>query len=367
MHEISHKIMILIDGFHSGTGRGVGNYLDNILREFDQNDEVNKKIILLVRRGKDSENLTLKNIKVIRAPKFPFPIWENILIPLYCWALRPTILHSPCNSGPLLPTFTKRILTLHDVIFLHDKQKVEPSKDLYQRIGRIYLKINVRLLANFYYKILTVSDFSRHEIISELNVSPEKVFRIYEGSGSSLFTEKKKRTSEKYIIHFGSDDPRKNTLSTIAAFKKSLIALNGFRLKVVGDCNVNSIKKALNDYELNGVDFLGFISKDQLKEIANNSFCLCYCSTYEGFGMPIIEFQEIGIPVITSNKTSCKEICGEGGILVDPFSTNSITRALDSLYRSKGLKEDLVHAGYENIRRFSWKDCAQEIKMHYEV
>jgi|TARA_B110000908_G_C10242989_1_gene447109 glycosyltransferase involved in cell wall biosynthesis len=358
--------MILIDGFHAGTGRGVGNYVDNILFQMENSIKTSKRVTVVVRRNQFSKEHNFHNIKIIMVPSFPFPIWENIVIPLFCWFLRPSILHSPCNSSPLVPIFSRRFLTLHDVIFLHGKDKVKPSKSLYQRIGRLYLKINLTILSRFYFKIFTVSDFSRNEIISKLPVLPERVVRIYEGAGSDLKDSSGVFQQDNTVIHFGSDDPRKNTLNTVKAFQRSEMARNGFKLIVIGSCDQKFLINEMDDSAIKNVDFKGFVSKSELVKYANSAFCLCYCSIYEGFGMPIIEFQEIGVPVITSDTTSCSEVCGDGGILVDPMNINSITHALDSLFLDRDLYQATITAGYKNIRRFSWEKCTSELVGFYE-
>jgi glycosyltransferase involved in cell wall biosynthesis len=194
--------MILIDGFHAGTGRGVGNYVDNIMFQLEKSVKISKTVTVVVRRNQFSQAHNFHNVRIIMVPSFPFPIWENIVIPLFCWFLRPSILHSPCNSSPLVPIFSKRFLTLHDVIFLHGTHKVLPSKSLYQRIGRLYLKINLKILSRFYSKIFTVSDFSRNEIINELPVLPERVVRIYEGAGSDLKGGGDVFRKKNTVIHF---------------------------------------------------------------------------------------------------------------------------------------------------------------------
>ncbi len=358
--------MILIDGFHAGTGRGVGNYVDNIIYRMEDSIKISKKITIIVRKNQFKQSQNFHKIRIIMLPSFPFPVWENIVIPLFCWFLRPTILHSPCNSSPLVPIFSRRFLTLHDVIFLHGKDKVKPSKSIYQRVGRLYLKINLKILFRFYSKIFTVSDFSRNEIINKLPIMPDRVIRIYEGAGSELKEQRRTFKKEKIVIHFGSDDPRKNTLNTIKAFQRSEMAKNDFKLIVIGSCDQNFILSKVDDFCKEKIHFKGFVSTSELVGYANSSFCLCYCSLYEGFGMPIIEFQEIGVPVITSNSTSCSEICGNGGILVDPMNIASITFALDSLWTDRDLYQKTVTAGYKNIHRFSWQKCTSELVRFYE-
>jgi glycosyltransferase involved in cell wall biosynthesis len=144
------------------------------------------------------------------------------------------------------------------------------------------------------------------------------------------------------------------------------MARNGFKLIVIGSCDQKFLINEMDDSAIKNVDFKGFVSKSELVKYANSAFCLCYCSIYEGFGMPIIEFQEIGVPVITSDTTSCSEVCGDGGILVDPMNINSITHALDSLFLDRDLYQATITAGYKNIRRFSWEKCTSELVGFYE-
>jgi glycosyltransferase involved in cell wall biosynthesis len=352
---------IIIDAFHAGTGRGVGNYVDNILSELDKSYSGADNIIAVVRKGNVKTDKYL-NIKLIIMPPIPFPIWENVLIPILCWIIRPKILHSPCNSGPLIPIFSNRLLTLHDVIFMHNRDKVEPSKNLYQRFGRLYLKLNIKLLSRWYKYIFTVSNFSRKEIVSLFPAVSNKVVRIYEGAGSNYGSKVTKKNMNKIVLHFGSDDPRKNTLRTIKAFTRSGLAEYGYTLVVIGSVNVSDLNIRDTDF----IVFKGFLDSKELARLAKKSFCLLYCSLYEGFGMPIIEFQKIGIPVITSNTTSCVEICGQGGILVDPLNIENISTALTRLHSEKGLTDTLINNGFVNSSRYSWESCVLELSKFYD-
>jgi glycosyltransferase involved in cell wall biosynthesis len=357
--------VIIIDGFHAGTGRGVGNYVDNLLCQLDSLPKIAQQIIVVVRRKQRHKIPLVPNLKVLVFPSLPFPLWENILIPILCWILRPSILHSPCNSGPLVPVFTKRFLTLHDIIFMHGPDKVIPPSNLYQRIGRLYLRFNLKILCRVYDHIFTVSDFSRSEIVNLLPIDPSRVTRIYEGAGTKFQIDLKADDEKKIVLHFGSDDPRKNTIRSVEAFLGSELPKYGYKLVVVGSCNVSRIASSVDIQVEKFVEFRGFVSVEDLRDLSVRSLCLLYCSTYEGFGMPIVEFQEIGVPVITSRTTSCAEICGDGGILVDPVDTASIVNALNEIHFNETLRADVIAKGKINSAKFSWEKCVVELASYY--
>lgn len=358
-------VMVLIDGFHAGTGRGVGNFVDNLLRQLDGLPNTSPKICVAVRRKQLHKIPRVPNLKLYVLPSLPFPAWENILIPLLCWILRPSILHSPCNSGPLVPLFTRRFLTLHDIIFMHGRDKVKTPTSLYQRIGRCYLRLNVKILCRRYHQIFTVSDFSRSEIVEFLPVDPNRVVRIYEGAGTNFRINTRPDSEKKIVLHFGSDDPRKNTVRSVEAFMESELPKCGYKLVVMGACKRAQIAAPI-DLQVTGVvEFRGFTPAGELGNLLGDTLCLLYCSQYEGFGMPIVEFQEAGVPVITSNTTSCAEVCADGGVLVDPNDTRSIANALNDLHFNEDFRLDLIRKGKINANKFSWRKCAEELVTYY--
>ena len=354
-HHPSKKI--LIDGFHYGTGRGIGNYIKNLLENYQVSSGLNVSIV--IRKKYYVERQIPNGIGVFVLPNLAFPVWENLLIPFLCWLRKPDLLHSPANTSPLLPVFAKRVVTIHDLIFMNEGKIIGKPTNWYQRLGRAYMALNVRMLIRFVDKVVTISDFSRNEIIEKFHLRNEKVTRVYEGAGTSFVIPRSEELKNN-LIHFGSIDPRKNTQMVIKAFLKSNLTCEGITLSVLGlsEKGASQIKSNLTD--MLGVNFYPFLEKRKIEELLCRTLCLVYPSKYEGFGMPIVEFQQAGIPVITSNGTSCSEICGAGGILVDPLSIDEISNAIIKIYKERDFANKLIHSGYQNAERFSWKCCAEE-------
>lgn len=92
-----------------------------------------------------------------------------------------------------------------------------------------------------------------------------------------------------------------------------------------------------------------------------NSEAFLFPSLYEGFGLPVIEAQSVGVPVITSNTSSLPEVAGEGALLVDPLSSESIATAMETLVRDPGKRADIIEKATQNATRFEWLVCAEKI------
>lgn len=108
------------------------------------------------------------------------------------------------------------------------------------------------------------------------------------------------------------------------------------------------------------VKFLGRVPDDKLSALYSGAMALTFPSLFEGFGLPILEAQACGTPVITSNISSMPEVAGKGAILVDPYSEEAIVEALVQVESREGKVEGLVKAGFLNIKKFSWEKCANE-------
>jgi glycosyltransferase involved in cell wall biosynthesis len=354
--------LVLIDGFYLGRGRGVGNYIENLIRKFAEFS--NSDIRIVVACTREAPNLVSKGggVQLLRLPSLPFPLWENLLIPLVSAWIRPDVIHFPANSSSFLPVSGRRMVTIHDTIFLHPNDVVPQSLVLRQRIGRIYLGMNTRLLSKFYKRILTVSECSKRDIQSALGVIPESVAVIYEGPGLTFKPCNIQLKSRRIILHFASRDPRKNTERCIEAFRMSQASRLGFTLHLVGSgFSLDRIPSEIQG----SVQVHEFLPVSQLQNLVDNTYLLLYPSLYEGFGMPIVEFQRLGIPVVTSSTSACSEVGATGSILINPENVVEIARGIDALCSNYALAADISEAALTNSLRFQWYDCARAVLKEY--
>lgn len=353
---------VLIDGFYLGRGRGVGNYVENLIRNFAERPLVDLRIVVASTVDCPDVMQEDSSVTILRLPRVPFPFWENIVMPLISLRIRPDLIHFPANSSPLLPVYGRRMVTLHDTIFLHPQSVVPQAQVFYQRLGRLYLSFNARMLAHRYTRILTVSECSKNDIISTLDVPSESIAVVYEGPGLSFAACNTSISTRKGILLFGSTDPRKNTKRAIAAFLASKASANGYFLNVVG--SGYSVEDHSNDH-LSAIRLHGFLSVERLQSLVDETCLLLYPSLYEGFGMPIVEFQRLGIPVLTSSTSACGEIGAQGCIMVDPKNLQAIADGIDSVCFDDNFAAVLSFASIKNSRRFLWKNCAEMVLREY--
>ncbi|EKE21404.1 MAG: group 1 glycosyl transferase [uncultured bacterium] len=117
-----------------------------------------------------------------------------------------------------------------------------------------------------------------------------------------------------------------------------------------------------NDFK-DDIYLTGFIDEKDKKEILKNADVFLFPTLYEGFGLPIIEAQSLGVPIVASNNSSIPEIIGEKGkaTLVNPKNSEEIAQAVYNILSDKNIRKDLVEPGLENVKRFSWDSCAQGV------
>lgn len=232
--------------------------------------------------------------------------------------------------------FKNTILTIHDIESYRRKSGLK--KWVFKKL---WFDIPIRNSKI----ITTVSEFSKNEILSLGNyLTPIEV--IYNPLTLPLiFTPKEFNSAEPRILHLGTKK-NKNLHRTIEALK----GLN-CHLTIVGTSDLN-LKKLLELAEVKHT-FKSNLSQDEMV----NEFIECdlvsFVSTYEGFGLPIIEAQAIGRPVITSNITSMPEVAGNGAFLVDPFSADEIRKGILKIISDSSVRESLIANGLLNVKRFT--------------
>jgi len=160
----------------------------------------------------------------------------------------------------------------------------------------------------------------------------------------------------------GTIQPRKNLERLIRAFNKIYYHNKNYKLVIAGS------KGWLSD-EIYGlpkklgietqVKFLGYVEDRKLPVLYSRAIALVFPSLFEGFGLPILEAQACGCPVITSNISSMPEVAGKGALFVDPYSVESIKDGMVKIM-NKDLRFKIKDSGFNNVKRFSWEKCAKE-------
>lgn len=224
-------------------------------------------------------------------------------------------------------------------------------------------------------KIFTISEFSKKEISDIYKVPLEKIEVIYPSFDKDIFHGKVPKTKQKqvrkkydikgrYIFYWGTLQPRKNISKLIEAFSK--LKNKNYKLVISGKKGwlYEQIFELAKKHNIdNRINFIGFAPDEDLPALVKSSHAFILPSLYEGFGMPVVEAQAVGVPVVVSKTSSLPEVAGESAIYIDdPESVDSIKKTLEVLVSlTKQEREKIIKNGKENTKRFDWDESAKKL------
>jgi len=325
-------------------------------------------------------------------PKF---LWTQLRLSWEMLWHKPNILFVPAHTIPIIHpknTFT----ILHDIGFekfpeLYSERLIGYQNKIIKKIiwlivkiltlGRYgnteldYHRFSARFALIHAKKIITVSQFSKDEMINTFKVSPKQVVVIAPGYDSQYkppLNEDKKaeevlnkyKINKPYFLFIGRLEEKKNTAGIVESFGLFKTKVNNdYQLVLVGKqgYNFSRVEEGIKEYHLEkDVLMTGFAPDGDLPHLMQQAYLFLMPSFYEGFGLPIIQAMACGIPVITSNFASMKEIAGDGALLVDPKNHLEIAEAMKNLSEDKVLRHKLIKRGFERIKKFSWQNCAKQ-------
>jgi len=237
----------------------------------------------------------------------------------------------------------KTVLTIHDCGYMHT------SNPLKRFILDLFW---IKLPAQKVKYITAVSQIAKEEFVSYAGINPNKVHVIYNYVDPAFQPSALTFNKVFRILHIGTKANKNLTrlIGAITGFKVQLV--------VIGKLN-NEILKLLTESKIEFTNQFDLTKEALIKHYVQCDL-LCFASTHEGFGMPIIEAQAIGRPVLTSNISSMPEVAGEGALFVDPYSIDSIKKGILSLMENEKQRDSLIQAGFKNVKRFQRENIAAQ-------
>jgi glycosyltransferase involved in cell wall biosynthesis len=244
----------------------------------------------------------------------------------------------------------KTVLTVHDLGILRTRSGIRKKI-----IKKLFFDWPVRKLRF----VTAVSESTKRAIVRATQCKPGKIVVINDPVDPAMKGEHKQFNSDKPTILQVGTAPHKNLENLIEAIRGL-----SCQLKVVGKLNgpvLEHIKRSDIEFEC-----LNPETDEEMRAVYANCDLVAFCSTFEGFGLPIIEAQSMGIPLITSVLAPMNEIAADGAILVDPFDPSDIRRAIETIIADPVVRNDIVTRGKANVRRFDPTKIAREYIELYE-
>ena len=263
-----------------------------------------------------------------------------------------------------LNTSTKQLPVIYDLNFEHYPQDL-PFRN------RFYFRTFFKRFAKKAKRIATISEYSKGDIIKIYGISPSVIDNVSCGIKDKFFPLKeegkrkvknKYAAGEEYFFFVGSMHARKNIIRLFKAFdlfKKQ--TQSKFKLILAGHImwDDDSIKSALDSIACKAdVVFTGRVTDTELNGLMSSSYCLTYVPVFEGFGLPIVEAFQAGVPVICSNVTSMPEVAGDAALQVNPFDVKDIADAMENISGNSALRDELIAKGHEQKKMFTWHKTA---------
>lgn len=292
-----------------------------------------------------------------------YRIWFDGMVPAALRKHRADLFLSP--DGYLsLRTGVPQLAVMHDLNFEHYPQ------DLPRAYSRYYRRFFPRF-AEKAARIVTVSGFSRQDIVKTYGVAQDKIDVVYNGigdvfgplAGDQQGVARAKHTGGlPYFVSVGSLHPRKNIARLLAAFDRFASVQPEARLVIVGEAfwwdeHMKAAWKSMKHTDQ--VIFTGRLEQKELHQVLADAMALVFVSYFEGFGIPVAEAMKCGVPVIAADATSLPEVAGQAAVYCDPFSEESITAAMQQVWNDPALREKLSAAGLERAKRFTWDETAR--------
>jgi glycosyltransferase involved in cell wall biosynthesis len=278
---------------------------------------------------------------------------------------RADVFFSPDNFLSLRSK-TPTLMTIHDIAYVH-------YPELITRMSRWhYRNFQARYLQRADH-IVAVSEFSRQDVLQHFPIDGQKITAIPNGFRSIFapLTAAKKTAiqhqysqGQDYFFYLGSLHPRKNLSRLIEAydlFRKKTGApvklLIGGRMAWQTDEIKATWEKTTYREDIH---FLGFLPDEQLAAVMGAALVLTYVSLFEGFGLPVLEAMQAGVPVLSSTASSLPEVAGDAAVLVDPLNVEAIAEGMTALWQSPELRQELIAKGKLQVAQFSWAKAAAQ-------
>jgi glycosyltransferase involved in cell wall biosynthesis len=295
------------------------------------------------------------------------PAFEQYRLPNLLRRVNGDLYHNPCYALPVQSGATRLVATVHDTVSRSRPDLVDVSIST-------YLDHWTHVSCLIADDIVTVSNFSRSEIIRLYPADPQRLTVIPNATDADLRKVKRFGAADDgpYILYVGCVEEKKNVLDLIRGFAALLRRRPDLphRLVVTGGTaggDELDLAALAGEPEIaERVVQTGYVAFDLLKVIYGGASAFAYLSEYEGFGLPALEAMTVGVPTVVSNRASLPEVTDGGALVVDPHDAEDVARALDNLLSDRYLARDLTARGRAVADRYSWTESARRLAILYE-
>ncbi|MFA5155426.1 MAG: glycosyltransferase family 1 protein [Patescibacteria group bacterium] len=380
--------------FYGPIGKGLGRYtqevVDNIIKisEAEAASEPVPSagwqyVIFLSPANFDEFVAQGPRIKKVKLSCGWYSLSEQLIMPYRLWRERLDLVHFPHFNVPIL-TPVKFVVTIHDLILTHFPTRRATTRGhlLYSLKNAAY-RLVIWSALHRAARIITVSEFSRQDIITKFGIASDKIAVTYEGVAhlakgrDSLFVSKldSQETLAQYhiprnfLLYVGNAYPHKNLETLLRVFSRLHLEQPDLRLVLVGKSDyfyerIRSAARSLNLWQQGNLNspviFPGYVPDAQLEIFYAEARAYVFPSLYEGFGLPPLEAMAQRCPVVSSNQASLPEVLGDAALYFDPADESDMLAKIKEIMINDALRATLQSRGLVQAKKYDWWQCARE-------
>jgi glycosyltransferase involved in cell wall biosynthesis len=349
-----------------GTLGGPATYARELIHALARIDSRTEYVVITDARR--SLEISAPNVRCVGAPlATPFlqPAWDHVVVPYFVKRLRLDLYHGTKGMLPLWHG-CREVVTVHDLAVYHQPETFAWLQRLHQRSHTPFaIRRAIRVIAD--------SASARQDILGRFGLAPTRVVTIPLAAGPQ-FTAAAGPDDERiaaslqlprrYVLYAGTIQPRKNVDLLVAAFADRPWQ-GGLQLLIAGRVRPGYQPGFLN-HPPPGVRYLGPVSDPVLAVLYRRALAFCSLSSYEGFGLSLLEAMTSGCLVVAGRNSAVPELVGDGGILLSDLTVPAVREALERIAHDDSSLENLRASGQRRAARFSWDETARRTLAVYQ-
>ncbi|NQU83625.1 MAG: glycosyltransferase family 4 protein [Parcubacteria group bacterium] len=363
-----------IDARFFGTETGIGRYVKEIIKHLEEIQSEHEFVIFLRKENYNLYQPKNKKFKKVLADVKWYGLAEQTEFPKLIEKEKIDLMHFPNFNVPFL--YKKPfVVTIHDLILLkYPSTRATTLGPIKFFIKYLFYRLTIQRAIRDARFVITPSEFTKKEVIKNFRKPEHKIIVTHEGVSFNL-SDTECPTSfdgctasyKPYFLYVGNVYPHKNIEGLVKAFKIfSKYRNDKYKLVLVGkeDYFWRRLKKELGGFE--NIVFCGYVPDEDLIRLYQNAAAYIFPSFCEGFGLPGLEAMINGVPVLASNSSCLPEIYGNAAAYFNPQSLDEMVKKMSEIAYNSEFRNNLKKEGYEQVKKYSWKKCAQETLNIYE-